>query len=420
MDLAYQPGADQLSGTATISATATQDLSSFSFDFGLTASAVTVNSESAEFKDQDNKLIITPKVDLPAQKPMTVVVTYSGVPSKVRMYGEQAWFASADGASSVAEPHYAAFWFPCNDHPSDKATWSASVSVPDGTTAITNGKLVSSEKSGDKVVWKWSSAQPLATYNSFMAIGRFTMKNTTAADGRTFIRAYSQSLSETEKKNATSSIEQTPDVLAWESGLFGPYPFDIEGGVAVDAGSVNDAEEYQTKPVYSNVFKDGKDFGDVVHENAHQWFGDAVSPKSWQDIWLNEGFAQYTEWLWQEHEGTKPASKLADEDYKSHDSGDSFWKTPPGDPGAAGLLDDPVYERGAMTLQALRSTVGDDTFFDILKHRVSDNMYSNESTSEFIALAEKISNKSLKPLFDTWLYAKERPANPPSQGMRLG
>ncbi len=259
LDLAYQPGADQLSGTATISATATQDLSSFSFDFGLTASAVTVNSESAEFKDQDNKLIITPKVDLPAQKPMTVVVTYSGVPSKVRMYGEQAWFASADGASSVAEPHYAAFWFPCNDHPSDKATWSASVSVPDGTTAITNGKLVSSEKSGDKVVWKWSSAQPLATYNSFMAIGRFTMKkNTTAADGRTFIRAYSQSLSETEKKNATSSIEQTPDVLAWESGLFGPYPFDIEGGVAVDAGSVNDAEEYQTKPVYSNVFKDGK------------------------------------------------------------------------------------------------------------------------------------------------------------------
>ena len=417
LDLSYQPGADQLSGTATISATTTQDLSSFSFDFGLDASAVKVDDATADFKTEDDKLIITPKAAVPAHRSMKIAVTYSGVPSKVRMYGEQDWYATPDGAASVAEPHYAAFWYPCNDHPSDKATWTASVSVPSGTTAITNGALVGSATDGDRVTWKWNSAEPLATYNSFMAIGKFDVKNTTAADGRPFIRAYSQRLTDTERKNATSSIEQTPDVLAWESSLFGPYPFAVEGGVAVDAGNEDDAEEFQTKPVYSDVFKDGKDFTDVVHENAHQWFGDAVSPKSWQDIWLNEGFAQYTEWLWQEHEGNDSAAKTADDDYDSYDSGDTFWATAPGDPGADHLLDDPVYERGAMTLQALRSTVGDDTFFNILKHRVSDNKYGNESTSEFIALAEKISGKSLKTLFDTWLYAKERPANPPSAGM---
>ncbi|WP_163510554.1 M1 family metallopeptidase [Fodinicola acaciae] len=420
LDLSYQPGADKLSGTATISATTTQDLSSFSFDFALTTSAVRVDGQPADFASKNDKLLITPRKAVPAGRPMTVAVTYSGVPSKVRMYGEQAWFASPDGAASVAQPHYAAFWFPCNDHPSDKATWSAAVSVPAGTTAITSGKLDGTRKVGDRVVWRWSTDIPLATYNSFMAIGKFNFRNTTAPDGRPFIRAYSQRLPKTEMQNAISGIERTPEVLAWESSLFGPYPFDVEGGVAVNAGKVQDAEEFQTKPVYSNVFTHDNDLGDVVHENAHQWFGDAVSPRTWRDIWLNEGFARYSEWLWDEHEGEKPASQAADEDYRKYASGDGFWRTAPGDPGASHLLDDPVYERGAMTLQALRSTVGDDAFFRILRHRISDNRYGNESTSEFIARAEKISGRSLKPLFETWLYAKKRPASPPSNGTAAG
>lgn len=417
LNLAYQPGSDTLRGTATISATTTQDLSSFSFDFGLKASAVQVNGAAAEFTGKDNKLIIDPAAAIPARQPMKVTVTYSGVPSKVRMDGEQAWFATPDGAGSVAEPHYAAFWYPCNDHPSDKATWSAAISVPNGTTAISNGALAGSENHGDSTVWKWRTDKPLATYNSFLAIGRFDFRNTTASDGRPFIRAYSDRMSSAEKKNAVSSIEQTPEVLAWESSLFGPYPFGVEGGVAIDAGNQDDAEEFQTKPVYSDVFKDDNDFSDVVHENAHQWFGDAVSPKSWKDIWLNEGFAQYTEWLWAEHEKKKSASKAADEDYQDYDAGDRFWQTAPADPGPGHLLSDPVYERGAMALQALRSTVGDATFFRILQHRVSDNRYGNESTAEFIALAEKISGRSLKSLFDTWLYTKKRPPQLPSKGI---
>jgi aminopeptidase N len=417
LDLSYEPGADQLRGTATIAATTTQDLSSFSFDFGLDTSGVTVDGTPANFKSANSKLVVTPKSAIAANKPMMVAITYSGVPSKVRMHDEKHWYATPDGAGSVAEPHYAAFWYPCNDHPSNKATWDVSVSVPNGTAAISNGNLVSSQQVGDRTFWKWSSDKPLATYNSFMAIGRFTVKNTMTPDGHTFFRAYSQRLSTTEMKNATSDIEQTPDVIAWESSLFGPYPFAVEGGVAIDAGNQNDAEEFQTKPVYSDVFKHD-DIGDIVHENAHQWFGDAVTPKSWKDIWLNEGFARYTEWMWDEHVGKKSAAQAADDDYKQYDSGDKFWKTAPGDPGAGNLLDDPVYERSAMTLQALRSTVGDPTFFTILQHRVSEHLYGNDSTDEFISLAERISGKSLKSLFDTWLYSTSRPANPPSAGMR--
>jgi aminopeptidase N len=418
LDLSYEPGADQLRGTATISATTTQELGRFSFDFGLKTSAVTVDGTPADFTSAHDKLVVTPKSAVAADKVMTVTVTYSGAPSKVRMHGEQAWFATPDGAGSVAEPHYAAFWYPCNDHPSDKATWDVSVSVPDGTTAISNGTLVDSRQVGDRTIWKWHSDQPLATYNSMIAIGRFTTRTTTTPDGHSFFRAYSQGLSPTELKNATADIERTPEVIAWESSLFGPYPFADQGGVAIDAGHQDDAEEYQTKPEYSDVFKQD-DITDVVHENAHQWFGDAVTIKSWKDIWLNEGFARYAEWLWGEHVGDKPAAQAADDDYKQYDSGDKFWKTAPGDPGADNLLDDPVYERGAMTLQALRSTVGDPTFFTILKHRVSEHKYGNDSTEEFIAMAERISRKSLKPLFNTWLFSTRRPDNPPSAGMQI-
>jgi aminopeptidase N len=125
----------------------------------------------------------------------------------------------------------------------------------------------------------------------------------------------------------------------------------------------------------------------------------------------------YTEWLWNEHVGKKPAARAADDDYNNYSRHDKFWKTAPGDPGAANLLGDAVYKRGAMTLQALRSTVGSPTFFTILQHRVSEHLYGSDSTDEFIALAERISGKSLKPLFDTWLFSTNRPPNPPSAGM---
>lgn len=415
LDLSYTPGADLLSGTATITATTTQDLSSFSFDFGLATSGVTVNGVPAAFKTGPGKLIVTPSDPIVNGQRMSVAVTYSGVPSKVRTAEGQVWFNTPDGAGSVAEPHYAATWYPCNDHPSNKATWDVSVSVPAGTTAITNGELVSSDQVGGRTVWKWHMSKPTATYGTFLAVGKFDFRNTTSANGRPFIRAYDNRLSSTEKSNAVKDIERTPEVIAWEAGLFGPYPFDSEGGVAQNAGSQNDAEEFQSRPCYSDVFK-SDDLTDIVHENAHQWFGCAVTPKTWRDIWLNEGFARYSEWLWDEHTGKKPAAASADANYNSYKSGDSFWKIKPGDPGAKNLLDDAVYERGAMTLATLRATVGDAVFFQILQHRVSEHLYGNESTAEFIALANRISGKDLTGLFDTWLFTAGRPPHVPSTG----
>ena len=416
LNLAYEPSSDKVSGTTTITATATQDLSSFSFDFALQASAATVNGAPAKISQANNKLVVTPAAAIANGQPMTVAVTYAGVPSSVKLGGDQVWFRLTDGsgAGSVAEPYYASAWFPCNDEPSQKATFDVSMSVPDGTTAVSNGDLVSSDSAGGRTTWVWHLAQPTATYGTMIAIGKFDLVKSVAPDGKSFVRAYDQGMSSKEMANAKADIERTPEVLAWESSLYGPYPFDTEGGVAIDTKPAqSDAEEYQSRPVYSDSFG-SDDITDVVHENAHQWFGDAVTPSTWKDIWLNEGFARYTEWLWDEHTGKKTAAADADADYNQYKSGDKFWSAPPATPTASGVLDDPVYERGAMTLQALRSTVGDAVFFQILQHRVSEHMYGSEDTADFIALANRISGKDLTPLFNTWLYAKARPANPPS------
>jgi aminopeptidase N len=415
LKLAYQPGADHLSGTATIQATTTQDLSSFSFDFGLDTSAVTVDNEPATFKEQDAKLVVTPKASIANGKQMTVVVTYDGVPGKVEMNGEKVWIATPDGAASTGEPHYAAFWFPCNDHPSDKATFDVSVTVPEGTSALSSGTLASSAKRAGETTWAWHSAKPQATYLEFLAIGKYQVTSTTASDGRPFITAYDQRMSSKAIKNAKASIDRTPEVLAWESSLFGPYPFEAEGGVVANSDSGDDdAEEFQTRPVYwSGSFDDGPDVSVVVHENAHQWFGDDVSPRTWQDIWLNEGFATYAEWMWGEHTGGKSVQEMSDSIYQEHKDEKDFWEVPPGDPGAKNLLHDAVYDRGALTLQALRVAVGDEKFFSILREWATERHYGNGTSAQFIAVAEKVSGQSLSQLFDTWLVQKKRPPQAP-------
>ena len=184
-----------------------------------------------------------------------------------------------------------------------------------------------------------------------------------------------------------------------------PYPFTASGGV-VDDAFVGFALENQTRPTYSPFFFGGPEGNDfvVVHELAHQWFGDAVAVDTWQDIWLNEGFATYAEWLWGEREGFETAQESFDGAYCEIPEEDTeFWGLAIGDPGPDRMFDFPVYLRGAMTLQVLRNAVGDEDFFDILQTWATTHGGGNGSQAQFIALAESISGQDLGDLFDVWL-----------------
>ena len=211
---------------------------------------------------------------------------------------------------------------------------------------------------------------------------------------------------------ADGSLARQPEIIAFLSGVFGRYPFSAAGGIVDDVEGLGFALETQTRPVYAPDFFDSPENGDsvVVHELAHQWAGDHLALAAWQHIWLNEGFASYTEWLWSEHDGLATAQEIFDNFAAGIPAEDPFWQLPIGDPGPEELLAIPVYWRGAMTLHALRLRIGDADFFRLLRRWVRSNAGGNVTTPEFTALAERISGQDLDAFFETWLFT---PAKPP-------
>ncbi|MHB9857789.1 M1 family metallopeptidase [Streptomyces sp. YIM S03343] len=408
--LKYQPATDELEGTATILATTTQDLSSFDLDFLLGVSEVRVNGTTASFTTSgQHELVVTPKAPLAKGTSVTVVVRYSGVPSTKSAYGFTTWHRTPDGAIAADEPEAAWWWFPSNDHPSDKATYDVSVAVPDGTQAISNGTLQSTSSRLGWTRWNWRENKPQATYLATLALGKFDITTGTSEGGVPLVNAYSKDLGDNDGA-ARASVERTGELVDWLSGYFGPYPFSSAGGYVPNT-TTGFALETQTRVYYSpRQFANGSNASVVVHELAHQWYGDSVSLKGWKDIWINEGFARYAQWLWSEHEDEGTAQELADYVYASHPADDAFWTVKPGDPGPDAQFDIAVYDRGALAVQALRNEIGDDAFFAVLKGWPREHAYGNASVADFQAYAERVSGRSLGALFDTWLFQPSKPA----------
>ncbi|OLR91975.1 M1 family metallopeptidase [Actinokineospora bangkokensis] len=414
--LSYQPATDLLSGTTTITATATQDLSRFDLDFGLRPSQVLVDNAPAAFtpnRGGHGELVVTPAKPLAKGAQTTIVVRYADTPSTAVIDGLTAWKKTPDGALAVDEPQSSAWWFPGNDHPTDKATYDVSVEVPDDVAALSNGTLVRTTKNRPGWTrWSWRSTKPQATYLTSLEVGRFELLRSTTPDGKPFITAYGADLGDS-LGAAKASVERTPEINAFLATKFGPYPFEAQGGVVTTG--IRFSLENQTRPVYGAVnFAAGANTTLIAHENAHQWFGDNVSLGRWSDIWLNEGFASYAEYLWSEHIGEGTADELAQYTYDSIPADDPFWQVLPADPGADNQFDGAVYDRGALTLHALRKAVGDDAFFATLQQWQKQRAGSTGRIAQFIALAEKVSGKQLDGLFQTWLYTKGKPAVGPN------
>lgn len=411
--LRYTPATDRLTGTTTILATAAQDLSRFNLDFLLDVSSIRVNNRPATFtREGDHELVVTPARPVPGGGAMTVVVQYAGVPSTKTGAGFTAWVRTADGAMAVGEPEIAWWWYPSNDHPSDKATFDVSVSVPDGVEAISNGVMPRPpvRETLGYTRWSWRSLKPQATYLTFLTVGQYDVTTDTTESGDPVYNAYSQLLTPDFRAAAQSSVERTAEITDWESTVFGPFPFEARGGVVGPPGALGFALENQTRPNYSSgFFRRGSNTSVIVHENAHQWFGDSVSVADWQHIWLNEGFASYAEWLWSEKNDEGTAQEIFDYLYATTPADAPIWTTAPADPGVPQLFGDAVYDRGAMTLHQLRRAVGDDDFFTILRTWTADHKYGNGTTEQFTDLAEKISGQDLGALFQAWLYTPAKP-----------
>ena len=405
--------ANAISGRTQIEADATQDLSSFNLDFrDLTVTQVTVDGSPARHSRAGYELTIEPGGPIPAGTTFNATVSYEGQPSTSFAPGTTiriGWINYETGIIAYGEPWGASHWFPVNEHPSDKALYTFIVTVPEPYEAVSNGELTSTTDHGERVTYVWSSAHEMASYLAFLAVAQFDEFVSESTGGITVVDSVEVSIGE----SARRCLDSVPLIVDFFSELFGPYPFESTGSVVIDEAIP--PLETQPRPVYG--IRALESFGDrlMAHEVAHQWFGNLLTPASWQDLWLNEGFATYAEWLWLDHKSGGGGFR-------------EFWEMvwrpdygPPANPDPDTLFSGSVYARGAMALHALRDEIGDEAFFKTLREYVSRHAGGNVTTEGLSAVAEEMAGRDLDGLFDSWLFGETTPFPPggdSGQGIR--
>lgn len=405
LKLDYEPSTSVLTGAAVITARATQDLSRFDLDLrGFTLANVRVDGRPAVFTRDGQELVITPARPIRARTVFVVSLSYTGVPEVVTDPDGsiEGWVPTVDGAFVVGEPQGSPSWFPANDNPRDKATYDVAITVPLGLTAMSNGVLTGTWSRGGRTTWAWRESSPMATYLATATLGRFTLTRSRVAGVPSYV-----AVDPSQEAASAPVLAKLPAMVDYFSSVFGRYPFDAVGAIVDDAPEVGYALESQTKP---NFDRAPGEFT-LAHEIAHQWYGNSVTLTVWPDIWLNEGFAAYSEWLWGEHTGQFTAQEVFDALYaEPADSG--LWSPPPaGLTGPAQLFSGSVYDRGAMTLHALRVKVGDHVFFRILRRWYAQNRDGNVTTAGFVGLAERESGQDLDAFFAAWLTTPGKPTS---------
>ncbi|MFF0160158.1 M1 family metallopeptidase [Streptomyces sp. NPDC005263] len=413
LTLAYDPRTSRLSGKAAITARATQDLSAFDLDLrGLHVESVTVGDHSARWDRAGQELTVRPRDELDDGETFRVTVRYSGIPEPITDPdgSQEGWLRTADGALALGEPTGSMAWFPGNHHPSDKASYDLAVTVPKGLGAVSNGELTGERTTAGRTTYTWHTAEPMASYVATLAVGRYDIHRyditrSTAPAGLPVYVAVDPTKAAASKK----VLAGIPKIMEWAEYNFGPYPFSSTGAIVDRDADADYALETQNRP----VFPGAPDTGTLVHELAHQWFGNSVTPKTWRDMWLNEGFATYAEWLWDEDHGGDSAQKTFDALYDhGADIYEDLWDFPPARPtSAAHISDSPVYQRGAMVLHRIRQTVGDDTFYDIVQGWAAAHRHGNADTADFTAYVEKQApDEDFSGIWEEWLYGDGKPA----------
>jgi aminopeptidase N len=403
LDLTWRPDEQRMDGVATITATATEALTSLALDaVGLDVRAVTVDGAAATTEAAGERdLIVTPAAPLGDGDEFTVVATYGASPQTLSGVDllSPGWVSDGDEVYVAFEPHGAATLFPSNDHPSDKATYTFRVTAPAGLDVAANGLLRESTPGPDGTTWVYDAPDAMATYLVQVVVADLDFVESTGPAGVPIRHAVDADVGGV----AEGPMAETADMIDFFDDLFGPYPFVAYGAVVVDE-PLGYALETQTLSIFGTDAASSESV--IAHELAHQWFGNAVSPATWQDIWLNEGFATYAELLWQEHRGSGGPATFAD----AYRGGSPALDVPPTDPGPLDLFSLTVYDRGALTLYVLDETVGRDTFLAILRTWLERYDDASASTADFEALAEEVSGQDLAPLFDAWLRATEMPS----------
>lgn len=411
--LGYQVEGNQLRGRAELTAVARVDVAELRLDLsGLQVTKVAVDgAAAARYERKNGKLVIRPRRPVAAGQQFQVVVSYHGKPEPV---DEMGWEELADGVIVAGQTNGAPTWFPCNDRPDDKAAYRIEVTAPSAYHVVSNGILAESRRGASATTWVYEQREPMAAYLATVQLGRYQARQVSDAPV-----PITMVLPERMARRYENAFRRQREMLHYFAATFGDYPF-ASYTVVVSEDELEIPLEAQGLSVFgSNFLKPGWDNERLVaHELAHQWFGNSLTLASWHDIWLHEGFACYSEWLWSQHSGGRSADEQAREAWSRLAGKPQDILL--GDPGPDDMFDDRVYKRGALLLHAVRLTVGDAKFFQLLRSWVSQHAYGSVSTPRFVALAERICELPLQDLFDAWLRHLPLPPlpDPPSSSIK--
>lgn len=406
--LSWQPSSKTLTGTATLRIRPTADASQIRLDFKPYAlDKVTVDGKKIVAAAVTAEKLTVPAAVV-ADRPVTLVVAYHGTPATTPMPSHRddaeplGLTITADGGLwTMQEPFGAFTWYPANDQPSDKALYDVAVTVPAGWSAIAAG----TPAGVDGTTFRYHSADPMATYLQTLAVGRYAKVTATGPHGLPLTYWYRPGVDDAK----LPSLQKSPQFLSFLESRFGPYPFPTGGIVLVDSASGMETQQMITMGGKIPKFDSGAFEADLLHEYAHQWFGDAVTPSDWDDLWLNEGWAMYAQLLWEQQ-----TDKFSDDDLEAYlrnaDADRRKRLGPPAHPRADSFAESNVYLCPAGMLKKLHDALGDAGFFGLGRAWVQTQRGTQQDRASFTAFVNKQTGRDFTALINAWLDSPTTPA----------
>lgn len=413
----YHGNNKPLDAVTTIDARTTEPLDRINLDFARgTVRTVDINGQRADFAAADEDLVVEAPGRLPAGVPLHITVRHTSDPSGDQKSG--GWLRTSDGLAMANQADAAHRVFPSNDHPADKAYFTFRVTAPKELTVVANGLPAGKVRDGSSTTWTYRTAHPMATELAQVSIGRSTVLERTGPHGlpvRDVVPA-------ADAKALERWLKKTPGQLEWMERQVGRYPFETYGLLIADTKTGFELETqtltlFERSVFTSGIYPEWYVESLMVHELAHQWFGDSVSPRAWSDLWLNEGHASWYEARYAEEHAKRPLERRMRDAYTRSDS----WRAaggPPARPAAPSpgekisIFRPSVYDGSALVLYALRKEIGEPAFDRLERRWVSTHRDSTATTKDFVRLASQIAGRDLTTFFHSWLYGAKTPPMP--------